>query len=149
MSRPHRRPFSPWGMPLVSWMELAQRSTATWVASAEVIAQRSQQMASMGATPSAADRRELQRMVDEKVSAVGESAQAMGRQAVALMLASTTQWMNMAHAQTLAMLGSGRAPSAKAGMAAAMRASVAMADAGLKPFHRRATANASRLRKRR
>jgi hypothetical protein len=33
-------------------------------------------------------------------------------------------------------------------VAAAVRASVAMADAGLKPYHRRATANARRLRKR-
>lgn len=148
MSRPTRFPSLFWGMPLAPWMGLAGRSADTWLASGAVIAERTRRMAAMGASPSRADQREMRRMVDEKVSATGESAQAVTAQAVALAQTSAMRWMAFLNAQTMAMLGFGRMPSTAPTANAAMRASVAMGEAALAPFHRRATANARRLRKR-
>lgn len=148
MSRPSRYPPFFWGLPFAPWMGLASRSADTWLASGAVIAERTRRMAAMGSRPSAADQREMRRMVDEKVSATGESAQAMTAQAISLAQASASRWMTFTHAQTMAMLGFGRMPSTAPAANAAMRASVSMAEAALAPFHRRATANARRLRKR-
>lgn len=149
MSRASHSSSLHWWPAFGPWMDLALRSTATLMASGEVIARRSQRMATMGPRPSGADRREMQRMVEEKVSATGESLQAMGMQTMALMQSSALQWMNVAQAQTLSMIGLGRIPSQSSASRAALRAPVAMMEAGLKPFHRRATANASRLRRKR
>lgn len=148
MSRPTRFPSLFWATPFAPWMGLAGRSADTWLASGAVIAERTRRMAAMGASPSRADQREMRRMVDEKVSATGESAQAVTAQAVALAQTSAMRWMAFLNAQTMAMLGFGRMPSTAPTANAAMRASVAMGEAALAPFHRRATANARRLRKR-
>ncbi|HEX5304969.1 MAG TPA: hypothetical protein VFW82_02660 [Dyella sp.] len=148
MSRPARFPSLFWGLPLAPWMGLASRSADTWLASGVVIAERSRRMAAMGASPSRTEQREMRRMIDEKVSATGESAQAVTLQAVTLAQTSAMRWMALANAQTMAMLGLGRMPSSAPVVNAAARASVALGEAALAPFHRRATANARRLRQR-
>jgi hypothetical protein len=131
------------------WAKLATQSTEMLLASGEVIARRSQRMSAMGANPDAADRREMNRMVDEKVSAASESVQAMSMRAAGLYQASMVQWFDLANRQAAALLGIGSPPRASVDAAArkTMRAAAQITTAGLAPFHRHATGNAKRLRK--
>lgn len=153
MSRRSRSFNALWPVnPFSMWTRLATQSTEMLLASGEVIAQRSQRMAAMGPNPDTGDRREMQRMVDEKVSAANESVQAMSSRAAGLYQASMLQWFDLMGRQTAAMAGIGRAPrldtSTRVVAAKASQAAVQITTAGLAPFHRRATANAKRLRKR-
>ena len=66
MSR-HRKSLSS------AWLELAASSMALMQGSAVVIGKRTAAMAAAGAHPSAAHKREMRRMVEEKASAVAES----------------------------------------------------------------------------
>lgn len=149
MPRSKRPVFSPWPVSPAPWVDLAWRATATALASAEVIARRTTRMATMGSTPTAADRYEWQRMVDEKIAATDESTQAMGRQVAAWMQSSAWPWLALAWLPARTLLGPPRAPTGLPDGAAMWRESAALATAGLAPFQRRATANARRLRKQR
>ena len=117
-------------------MDLASRSSEMLWASSEVIARRSRIMANMGADPSASDQREMQRMVEEKISAYADSAMAMSFRAAevcqSMMLRSMPPW-----------LGSTRATS----LNDVTRAAAQITQAGLAPFHQRARSNAKRLRR--
>ncbi len=105
----------------------------------------------MGAVPDAADKRELTRMVDEKVNAASDSLQAMTSRATHLYQGSLMDWLDLATRQTAALYGMGSAPRLdNSGAALArrtMKAAVAIASAGLAPYHQRATGNVRRLRK--
>lgn len=130
--------------PMTWWWDLATKSTEMLGASAEVVLRRSAQIGGMGHPPSAADQRELNTMVTEKVAAAQQSATAM------MMSASATAsqfWWN----QWMASAGLGRRkPASLSDIAAgASRSSATMLAAGLQPYRQRAMSNAKRLRKRR
>ena len=71
-------PFA--AMPFASWMHLWMRTAEMAAASAQVIGQRMTRIAAAGHAPTAADRRELSRMVAEKASAGVEAWSAVGSQ---------------------------------------------------------------------
>jgi hypothetical protein len=119
--------------PFALWFDLAVRSTQLMQASAEVILQRSNRIARMGAKPSLAEQREMRRMVNEKVQASAESATAMSLRAMSSY--QTLLWQSV----------TGRIDTAP--LARAARTGSQIASAGLAPFHRRARNNAKRLRK--
>jgi len=100
----------------------------------QVVAMRTARILAAGAKPSARDRRELERMGTEKVLAYWESMNAMG--------------LEMARAQQQYALFAMRqwwSPWASPWSMAAGAARIL--DKGLGPVHRRASANARRLRK--
>jgi len=128
------------------------------VAAPQVMAHRSARVARSGPTPTTADRKELTRMTQEKFEAFGESANAM---AAELVKANLALWSSVVRAgRTLpsamrmptARAGSRRSASRSALAAAAVPRIVSSAVSrviakGLAPVHRRATANAKRLRR--
>jgi len=141
--KPPLLPLDPLG-----WLKVATHTVEMMQASAQVIAQRSTLMGTMGATPSAADRRELHTMFQEKSDAAAESATAMAWKAsqvygVAAMDLGQRMTMNyaklwgwpVANTKTFAPLKGSR------------KAAAAIVDAGLEPYRRRSTKNAARLRK--
>jgi len=126
------------------------------VAAPQVVAHRTARMARSGPAPPTADRKELMRMTQEKFEAFGESAGAMAAEIVKANLAlwpsvvragrSSAMWMPRARACSL------RSASRSALAAAAVPRIVSSAVSrvlakGLAPVHRRATANAKRLRR--
>jgi hypothetical protein len=100
----------------------------------QVVALRTARMLAAGANPSARDRRELERMRTEKVLAAWESLNVMGLE----LAKAQQQYALFAMRQWWAPWVS---PWSMA--AGAMR----ILDKGLAPVHRRASANARRLRK--
>ena len=104
------------------------------LAAPQVVAIRTARMLAAGANPSARDRREFERMGTEKVLAFWESMSAMG--------------LEMAKAQqqyALAAMRQWWAPWMGPWSAAASATKVL--ERGLGPVHKRASANARRLRK--
>ena len=93
-------------------------------------------MANMGADLSASDQREMQRMVEEKISASADSAMAMSFRAAevcqSMMLRGMPPWINSIRAASPSDI---------------TRAAAQIAQAGLTPFHQRARSNAKRLRR--
>lgn len=155
-----RRSSVPPVNPFSLWSDFAARSTEMLVASAEVISRRTQRIAAAGAAPDTADRRELQRMVAEKMSASSESMQAIilgsGKfctDSFFRMCAEMTQ-----HAASF-YLGAGTTPSkamreSQRSLArwgelnkSTANAAAKLAGAALEPYRRRATGNVKRLRK--
>jgi hypothetical protein len=102
------------------------------VAAPQVIAHRMARMASAGASPSARDRAEFQRMGIEKIAAANEAWAAMATQAFL-----ENQKLALAFMQTA------RFPSRRKVNAAAVR----VLGKGMAPVRRRAVANAKRLRR--
>jgi hypothetical protein len=118
------------------------RSYELSLAAPAVIAMRSARMMAAGTTPTAADRKEMSRMVTEKVGAFAESWSAMtARQ----QRAQLDAWMQLMRWSWTACM---RGPSAFAAPAAQrrmQRAQAAVLASGLAPLHRVATANLRRL----
>jgi len=120
------------------------RSLELSLAAPAVIAMRSARMIAAGNTPTAADRREMSRMVSEKIGAFSESWTAMAaRQRRAqldawshLMRVCWTAWF----AGPMAFASLVDAPRG-----AQRRAQTAVLASGLAPLHRVATANLRRL----
>lgn len=157
--RRRRRSVPPFNA-LSLWTDFAARSAEMLFASAEVISRRVQRIAVVGAAPDAADRRELQRMVDEKMSASSESMQAIILGSGTLL---TDSFLRICaemgqHAFSICS-GIGRTPAkamrdSQRSMArwgelngSAANAAAKLAGDALEPFHARATANVKRLRK--
>jgi hypothetical protein len=114
---------------------LSRQASELMLAAPQVVAHRLQRMARAGAQPSAKDRLEFQRMGLEKVAAFNESWRAMG-----LQLLKSQQQLGAA------MLRGGVKGAAVPSAAAAwQQAMLDIASQGLRPVHRRATANARRL----
>ena len=151
--------------PFVLWTQLAMKTGAMRVESAEVIGHRSGRIAAAGARPSARDRREFARMSQEKIDALFESVQAMTAQLTSMNAQFGLQVVRHFAAGTsaLASLATSRsAPEALKRHHALLRtlgqpamtasrwsgSSARLAHAGLAPIHARASANARRLRKR-
>jgi hypothetical protein len=134
------------------WMQIWEIA----VAAPEVVAHRTARMAKSGATRSSADRRELTRMTQEKFEAFRESASAMATEIVRANLAlwpsvlrarktlPSVMWMPTRRAASFASksaLAAGAVPRIVSNAASHVLAE------GLAPVHRRATANAKRLRR--
>jgi hypothetical protein len=117
-----------------------RQSAELAVAVPEVVAQRLTRAWLAGATPSARDRAELHRMWAEKVEAFYASWQAMSLE---MIRASTT----MALSPMWWAWGAGRIAGAGHRDAHVGTAALAVLAAGLAPVHRRAVANAKRLRR--
>jgi hypothetical protein len=149
-----------------AWNSLAVKMGEMMLASAETIAQRSQGMTRMGTRPSAQDFREIHRMVQEKIEAAAESGHALWNEMIKLntRLASLG-WQQMAATNSAFLASLSGSTSRKRGkrqhhhagraaldvIEAATHIATAVSQSatkGLKPVHRRATANARRLRRR-
>ena len=150
--------------PFLLWGTLGLKAMQMSAAAAQVIAIRTTRMASHGANPNAADKREMHRMGAEKVDAFSRAGTALASGALPLMAgmamqswrtsfdllngmtrlaASRTIPQTMARQRQLAdtlMRG-----GATAGQAAASNATARLAHRALAPVHRKATANAKRL----
>lgn len=117
-----------------------RNATTLWeiaFAAPQVIAQRTSRMALAGAQPSARDRREMVRMGQEKAEAFGESWLAMGWRLWQLQTSAAaslwSQWLRQGPQMALAV----EQPL--------LQALPHIVATGLKPVHRRVTANAKRL----
>ena len=161
MKRPNTM-YSP-ATPFMPWVELAVKTTEMMFASAQVIHHRTNRIAAAGATPGARDRKEFIRMGQEKIDAVGESAQSVAERMATMqmhfatlafkqMLGSTSRIFSLAstppisanmHSQLMH-----HACSNSAVLASQLSGSVArLMQHALKPIHSRATGNAKRLLK--
>ena len=130
--------------PHLLWFELATRSAEMFLASGQVIAQRTQRMALAGPTPNARDRREFARMGSEKVDAARASATAMSQQLMTMPWNLVLPWwQGVVTARTPAQA----LEAGTRGMTQASKAGARLASRGLAPVHARATANARRLSK--
>ena len=122
---------------------LSAKTAELALAVPQVVAHRLLRMAHAGPHLSARDRKEFARMVAEKHTAFGESWNAMALQALqsqrtfaaALALAATPTRSTRA------------SPAAHALATQLQRATLAVIGKGLAPVHRRAVANAKRLRR--
>lgn len=162
---PRRQTF-PFANPFAVWTALATTTNEMLLASSHVIAHRTQLMARAGTTPNASEQREMKRMIDEKTSAAVASASAMSARTGQIVAASTSQiFAQMAASSSLFFdlatgVATGRiaaSPSramrkmvSDSGRNATQLSSAAaqIANAGIEPFHKRATSNAKRLGKR-
>lgn len=124
------------GRRLPTFITLASKSAELAVAAPQVASQRLLRMMLAGGRPSARDRREFERMVMEKQAAFIESWMAMS---VSLIRANA--------AIAASMFSSRGGLPAAALHARWRRAGVSSLSAGLAPIHRKATANAKRLRR--
>jgi hypothetical protein len=118
---------------------LAAQTFELGIAAPQVIAHRLARMASAGASPSARDRAEFQRMGIEKIAAANEAWTAMAAQtflenqkfALSLMQSLWFPWM--------------RRPTVKSVSRQLNRTAGRVAGKGMVPIRRRAVANAKRL----
>jgi len=148
--------------PLLLWMKLGVRTNEMLVASAQVIGHRTARMASATPIPSEPDQREFALMGQEKIDAATEAAQAMavhvmacnpelGIQAFSQMMTGVNDWMSLGASRTSDELIARQAKLMHTLTEAALSTSqfavpaVKIAEAGLKPIHAKATANARRL----
>jgi hypothetical protein len=151
------------GNPFQLWNDLAWKTGAMMLASAQVIGHRTGRIAAAGPQPSARDRREFARMSHEKIEATVESAQAMamqlsamntrcGMQAFANLAAGATALASLAASRSVGQAFTRHATLLRALGQPAMSASqlsngmAALVRSGLEPIHARAAANARRLR---
>jgi hypothetical protein len=115
------------------------------LAAPQVIAHRTLRMLAAGAQPNARDRREFHRMGQEKLDAIGESLVAMNlqlwRSQQAAAQAAFQAWLQLCTAPWRA----GAWPDSRAAASASARVVSSLLGAGMKPAHRRVTANARRL----
>lgn len=151
--------------PYLLWMKLGVRTNEMLVASAQVIGHRTSRMASATPIPSEPDQREFALMGQEKIEAATASAQAMavhvmashpelGVQAFSQMMAGVNDWMSLGASRTQDELLARQAKLMHTLTAAVLSTSqlavpaARIAEAGLKPIHAKATANARRLNRR-
>ncbi|MED5619388.1 polyhydroxyalkanoate granule-associated phasin [Ideonella sp. BN130291] len=115
------------------------------LAAPQVITHRSLRMLAAGAQPNARDRREFHRMGQEKLDAFSESMMAMGVQLWRMQHAAA-QTMFQSWLQLCATPWRASAwPDTRAWAATSSRALSGLLGTGMKPAHRRVTANARRL----
>jgi hypothetical protein len=119
---------------------LTARAIELAIAAPAVVTTRTLRMLSAGATPDAADRREMLRMGSEKAQAFGAAYVAM---AVEMQRQQLAWWARAMHSLWLAPWSLSRSPLD--GLAQMSRAWEAVAARGLAPVQRTATANARRL----
>ncbi|GGZ26319.1 polyhydroxyalkanoate granule-associated phasin [Asticcacaulis endophyticus] len=156
------KPFRAPANPFTVWTDLAFKTTEMMMASAHVINHRTTQMMNSDPIPSAADQAEFNLMSQEKVEAAHESMFAMTRYMMGLnqqigtetfkhMMAGTSDFMSLAFSQTPEQMMTRQAKLMQTLTDSAVSAShlshttATLVNRGLKPIHRRATANAKRL----
>jgi len=146
------RPFA-WA----PWFDLAVKTGEMLGASAYVIGHRADRLARAGTKPSARDRREFTRMVEEKFEAAAESAAAMAPALWSLQARGAEIAARQTLAGLQAMIAVGRQGMVRRSAAVSRAAAgsrklgsslVQCARKGLKPVHARAVANRKRLSKR-
>ena len=127
-------------------LRLNKQTAELMTAAPQVVAHRITRMALAGNKPSASDQREFHLMSAEKVDAFGESWRAMGLQL----------WKSQSQLAASMMQGWGAGASAGAALsplgpfaAAWQAATLDILSQGMRPVHRRATANAKRLGRKR
>ncbi len=121
---------------------LTVKSLEVALSAPQVVAHRVTRMALAGTHPTGRDRKEFQRMVDEKYIAF---AQAWGDMALHAMRA---QWLFTASVFRMFLSpGSRQRPTAALMSAHLQNTAVAMMHKGLAPIHRKTVANARRLAK--
>jgi hypothetical protein len=128
------------------------------IAAPQVIAVRTSRMLAAGANPGASDPAEFSRMHTEKVAAYWESMAAMAAQVVKAnqeyARLAGVQWLRLWTAP-LSFVGKRTASQAAASLlplptpAQRRRAASSVLAAAVKPVHKRATANARRLKRKR
>jgi hypothetical protein len=131
------------------WLDLAARSAEMYGASSEVIAKRTQRMATMGPNPVASDQREMKRMVQEKADAASEAMEAVGASMAAAYQRAMIKGMDQIISNATSMMLGGKPGRMNLGidLTEIATTSAKVAKAGMGPYHRRATSNAKRLRK--
>lgn len=156
------RTRSLYGNPFLIWADLALKTGEMMLASAQVIAHRTELMAAAGSRPTSRDRREFTMMGWEKVEVVTKSAYVVAMhmltmdpllvaRAVEQSLAGVAAMMSLAGSRTASQAIARQARLARimvqsTGTASRIAASSArLAHRGLRPIHSRATANAKRL----
>lgn len=115
-----------------AWFELARNSVELMQGSSTVIVARTSAMAAAGASPSVRQKREMNRMVDEKIDASAASLTAMAFSAM-----SSYQQM------VVGSMWGVRAPSATQTQYAMTR----IFDAGMAPYRKTVRRNVKRLKK--
>lgn len=140
------------------WFDLAVKTEEMLGASAYVVSHRADRLARAGTKPSARDRREFTRMVEEKLEAASESAAAMvpalwslqarGAEIAARQMLAGLQAMIVVGRRTMLPRSSATVSRAAAGSRRLGSSLVESARKGLKPVHARAGANRKRLSKR-
>ena len=123
------------------------RSLELSFAAPAVIALRSARMIAAGTTPTAADRREMSRMVSEKVGAFSESWAAMAARQQRAQIDAWMQFMRVCWTSWFAgpMAFASLVGAPRAAQRRMRRAQTAVLASGLAPLHRVATANLRRL----
>ena len=145
-------------------LRLNKQTSELMSAAPQVVAHRLTRMALAGHQPSASDRREFHQMGAEKVAAFGESWQAMAMQMLKaqphLAASLMRSWWPSAWPGAWPLAwpaslpksgkrGAAKTPVAPAVAAAWQSATLDILTQGLLPVHRRATANARRLARKR
>jgi len=126
---------------------LAKQSIELALAAPQVIAQRTARMLAAGHAPTMADQQEFVRMGTEKIEAWVEIWTAMGMQAAR---ANQELLVSMMRMWSMPWIGLSLSPalSRRAAMRRLERTGLALMASAVAPMHRRATANAKRLRRR-
>ena len=125
---------------------LARQSAELASAVPQVVAHRVARMALAGAAPSERDRKEFQRMVDEKNAAFGESWNAMAQQALRVQQALAASLVSSFWQVSMGRQASGGTVVAQL-QKKAVSGAMSVLGHGMAPVHRRAVANAKRLSK--
>ena len=148
--------------PFLLWMKLGVHTHEMLLASAEVIGHRTARMVSATPIPSPSDQQEFALMGQEKIEAAGAAAQAMavhmlagqpelGIQAFSQMMTGVNDMLAVGTSRTPDELIERQAKLMQTLTEAALSATqlalpaVRLAEAGLRPIHAKATANARRL----
>ena len=138
MTKPFRNPFmiqNPFFKSFGLWSSLARNNASMLWSAGEVIGRRTTRMAQHGAAPNTDDRREMHRMVSEKQSAMAESSRA-----------AWTQWMQSSQTMwTEALFARGWPRNPSSATTRIVNAQLKIADAAMKPLHKRVAANQKRL----
>ena len=121
---------------------LAVKAAELAFAVPQVVAHRVTRMATSGPKLSARDRKEFELMVAEKNAAFGESWNAMAVQAVL-----ANQALAASFFRALLDVARGKTPSAARSATQLQRAALGVLGKGFAPVHRKAVANAKRLRR--
>jgi len=121
-------------------MSLATKAAELAFVVPQVVAHRVARMAIAGPSPSERDRKEFQRMSSEKVTAFGESWNAMAMQAF-----RANQLLAASFLRAFWLPSLRGKPSANAAAAQLQGAALGVLVKGMAPVHRKAVANAKRL----
>jgi hypothetical protein len=128
-------------------LRFQRQAAELMLASPQVVAHRLMRMATTFGPPSAADRKEMQLMGTEKMSAFTESWNAMALETIRLQQHYALSFMQSYVAPWAFAKRNAPAPTMMNAAERWRESTLSVANKGLAPVHRRAVANAKRLRK--